>query len=150
MARPRSVPEEEVLERALSVFWEHGYDRTTISDLSDAIGLGASSIYNAYTSKLGLYQRSIKYYMQTHALRVNELLTDESDRPIDETIYNLLGFLTTLYTSKCTPLGCAMFQSAGAGGPESCEACAFTVTIKQDLSEGSPACSAHANERVIL
>ena len=39
MARPRTLPKEESLERALQLFWHKGYDRTSIADLGNALGV---------------------------------------------------------------------------------------------------------------
>ncbi len=67
MPRPRTVPEEQAIQRALFLFWEKGYDRTSMSDLSRAIGVGPSSIYNAFGSKVELFRRAITHYVETHA-----------------------------------------------------------------------------------
>ncbi|MBV1859048.1 MAG: TetR/AcrR family transcriptional regulator [Nannocystaceae bacterium] len=133
MPRPRSMPEPEVLERALQVFWARGYDRTSIGDLSKAVGLGPSSLYNAFGSKLELFRRSIEHYMSTHANFASTVLGTSSDLDVGALARTLLRSAVTLYAGSGTPRGCAMFEGAGAGSPEDAEACAVTLEHKAKL-----------------
>ncbi len=64
MARPISFDKESVLDRAVSVFWENGYNATSISDLVDATGLLRGSLYAAFKSKHGLYIAAIDHYFE--------------------------------------------------------------------------------------
>jgi TetR/AcrR family transcriptional repressor of nem operon len=45
------------------VFWERGYSSTSLAHLQRATGLSRSSIYGAYGSKRGLYERVARYYL---------------------------------------------------------------------------------------
>ena len=54
MARPREFDEDYVLDQALHVFWDKGYDSTSLADLQEATGLTKSSLYKAFESKEGL------------------------------------------------------------------------------------------------
>ncbi|MEM7246654.1 MAG: TetR/AcrR family transcriptional regulator [Acidobacteriota bacterium] len=135
MARPRSVPEDEAVERALVLFWEQGFDRTSISDLSAAIGVGPSSIYNAFGSKEELFRRAIARYVETHAAPTMELVSEESDLGVVEFVRKLLRGLASLYTTEGQPLGCAIFQGAGAGGSDETSAQAVTLELKQRLQD---------------
>lgn len=129
------MPEPEVLERALQVFWAQGYDRTSIGDLSKAVGLGPSSLYNAFGSKLELFRRSIEHYMSTHANFASTILGTPSDLDVGTVIATLLKSAVTLYAAKGTPRGCAMFEGAGAGSPEDVEAYAVTLEHKAKLEK---------------
>lgn len=136
MPRPRTHTEEEVLERALRLFWERGYDRASISDLSEATGAGPSSLYNAFGSKEELFRRAIERYMGTHAAFAGTLLGGSSGVPAGESIRKLLRGAVRLYTTKNLPPGCAMFQSAGSCAAASSEASAITRVHKQGLEQG--------------
>lgn len=133
MPRPRSIPESESLERALKLFWEKGFDRTSLSDLGRALGVGPSSIYNAFGSKEALYQKAISHYLLTHANFVSGILEEAEALRADVGMRNLLRALAILYSSQDTPLGCALLQSGGAGTPENSVACEFTCGIKADI-----------------
>jgi len=117
MARPRSVSEEDTLERALRLFWKQGYERTSIADLSAAIGVGPSSIYNSFGSKKGLFQRVMTHYMKTHAAFTKEVLDGKYTLPAGEAMTCLLRGGVALYTRRGGPPGCAMLHSGDAGAP---------------------------------
>ena len=53
--RPRSFDRASALEQALEVFWLHGYEGTSIADLTEAMGINAPSLYGAFGSKAELY-----------------------------------------------------------------------------------------------
>jgi AcrR family transcriptional regulator len=135
MARPRSIPEEESLERALKLFWDRGFDRTSIADLGKALGVGPSSIYNAFGSKEALYQRALDHYMETHAGFVSAILDGAKDSSVEVCVQELLRAVAKLYSSEDTPLGCALLQSGGAGRPDNSEACKFTCGVKANLED---------------
>jgi TetR/AcrR family transcriptional regulator, transcriptional repressor for nem operon len=75
VARPRSFDEDAVLTAAMHAFRRHGYARTSVSVLEEATGLRASSLYNAYGDKAGLFRRALDRYvtsfvgprLETHA-----------------------------------------------------------------------------------
>src|SRR5689334_19258420 len=66
MARPREFDEDYVLEQALHVFWEKGYDSTSLADLQQVTGLMKSSLYKAFESKEGLFRRVVERYHRDH------------------------------------------------------------------------------------
>jgi TetR/AcrR family transcriptional regulator, transcriptional repressor for nem operon len=74
VARPREFDDSAVLDAAMELFWDKGYEATTTQDLCDRTGLGRGSLYNAYGSKHALYEESIKRYAATRAaLQLDEL-----------------------------------------------------------------------------
>jgi AcrR family transcriptional regulator len=62
MARPREFDETTAVEGAMNAFWAYGYEATSTQDLCEATGLGRSSVYNTFTSKKALFQRSLAHY----------------------------------------------------------------------------------------
>ncbi|MBK8031322.1 MAG: TetR/AcrR family transcriptional regulator [Chloroflexi bacterium] len=55
MPRPREFDRDDVINRALRLFWERGYEATSIRDLIDATGISSSSMYEAFGDKRGLF-----------------------------------------------------------------------------------------------
>ncbi|MEH6631434.1 MAG: TetR/AcrR family transcriptional regulator [Halopseudomonas aestusnigri] len=62
MARPRKFDTDTVLDAAMQVFWQKGYDGTTTDDLEAETGLKRGSIYNAFEDKRGLYLAVLDHY----------------------------------------------------------------------------------------
>lgn len=48
MARPRSFDTEDVLDRAMELFWRKGYEAATVQELTEATGLKPGSLYGAF------------------------------------------------------------------------------------------------------
>jgi TetR/AcrR family transcriptional repressor of nem operon len=64
MPRIEEFDREVVLKKAMNVFWEKGYNGTSMQDLVDATSLNRSSIYNSFGSKLALYQTTLRQYQK--------------------------------------------------------------------------------------
>lgn len=60
MARPRNFDEEDVIARAASVFGRLGYNACSIDDLVEATALQRGSLYKAFSSKRGLFEKVLK------------------------------------------------------------------------------------------
>ena len=63
MARTREFDDEKAVRAARELFWEHGYTATSLAALQAATGLSRSSLYAAYGSKRGLFQRATLNYL---------------------------------------------------------------------------------------
>lgn len=63
MGRPREFVEAQVIAAARDAFWAGGVDGTAISDLTEATGLSAGSLYKAFGSKAGLFHRTLEDYL---------------------------------------------------------------------------------------
>lgn len=63
---PKAVlfDETAVLESATNLFWEKGYNGTSMDELTKATGLSRSSIYNTFGDKHALFMRSLEFYTQ--------------------------------------------------------------------------------------
>ncbi|CDF79402.1 transcriptional regulator, TetR family [Formosa agariphila KMM 3901] len=62
MARKKEYIEEEVIEKAMQVFWKNGYETTSMYMLEQAMGINKFSIYSSFGSKNGLFLESLKCY----------------------------------------------------------------------------------------
>jgi TetR/AcrR family transcriptional repressor of nem operon len=74
MPRPKQFDEDLVLSRALETFWSQGYERTSISDLETATGLGRQSLYNTYGDKHALFLRVLDTYAEQSGALVGSTL----------------------------------------------------------------------------
>lgn len=62
MARLKAFDEDRALDAAVDCFWMRGYEATSVRDLAEAMGIGGTSLYNAYGDKRALFQRSLERY----------------------------------------------------------------------------------------
>jgi AcrR family transcriptional regulator len=74
MARPSEFDRDEVLLRAMEVFWCQGYEATGMPDLVQAMGIGRQSLYNAFESKRGLFLEALKVYQAERAKSLKKVL----------------------------------------------------------------------------
>jgi TetR/AcrR family transcriptional repressor of nem operon len=96
MARKKEFDEDELLEKAVNLFWGKGYYATSAQDLVDGLGINRSSLYNTYTDKRTLFTKSLKHYQdkQTSAVlsllnnadNIYEVVKEIFDRIIQESI----------------------------------------------------------------
>ncbi|MDD9939574.1 MAG: TetR/AcrR family transcriptional regulator [Myxococcales bacterium] len=128
MGRPRKLSEEEAVERALQVFWRKGYDLASVADLTAALQVGPSGLYNAFGSKEGLYRLAIERYVERYASFVETAA--EADLDVLPAVQGLLREAVKAYTDPTMPSGCAIMQSAGAARPEDSVAAAITLEVK--------------------
>lgn len=62
MARKKEYNEDEVIKKAMSLFWRHGYEATSVRMLEKEMGINQFSIYSSFKNKQGVFLESIKYY----------------------------------------------------------------------------------------
>ena len=70
----KSFDEQEVVDKAMQVFWKKGYEATSIADLIESTGINRGSLYNAFGGKKQLFMQSlIKYDTDTRRAILAEL-----------------------------------------------------------------------------
>ncbi|WP_024683113.1 TetR/AcrR family transcriptional regulator [Pseudomonas syringae] len=84
LGRPRTFDRDVAITQALHLFWEHGYDATSLSQLKATIGGGitAPSFYAAFGSKQALFNEVMEHYLDTYG-RVTDSLFDTTLPPRD-------------------------------------------------------------------
>ena len=81
MARKKEFDEEELLEKAVNLFWNKGYFATSAQDLVDGLGISRSSLYSTYTDKRTLFTKSLKRYQDKQTRAVLTMLNNAADIP---------------------------------------------------------------------
>jgi AcrR family transcriptional regulator len=75
MGRPKGFSREEVLEKAMPVFWKHGFADTSLQELERATGVNKSGLYTEFRDKEDLFVACLRHYLQSQEKR--GLLTRE-------------------------------------------------------------------------
>lgn len=78
MARLREFDEEKALDAALQLFWEKGFEATSLSDLTSAMGIQRPSIYSAFGDKKALFEAALRKYTRSHAADVRARFQNHS------------------------------------------------------------------------
>ena len=60
--RPAGFAKDAALDAAMRLFWEHGYEGTSMADLTKAMGINPSSIYAAFGDKMSLFALAAERY----------------------------------------------------------------------------------------
>jgi len=82
VGRPRSFDETEALEAVMDVFWNKGYEATSMTDLMAATGLHKGSLYQAFGGKHSLFIRALSEYVVQLGATMKDSLTSP-DRSVD-------------------------------------------------------------------
>lgn len=116
MARPRGFDEQVVIDRAKRLFWDRGYEGTSLSELLAHTGLTKSSLYKAFGSKESLFRRVVASYDDRHLSFRRHALAETTSRGI---VAALLRGMAALHAGDDTPRGCLITNAALACSPES-------------------------------
>ncbi|MFI8481828.1 TetR/AcrR family transcriptional regulator [Pseudomonas sp. NPDC078700] len=76
----------------MQVFWQRGYEATSLQDLLSATGLSKSSFYQTYPSKQAWFEAAFAYYCHNRQALLLELL-EQSASPLEYIRARLIGVL---------------------------------------------------------
>lgn len=91
MARTRAFDESEALARAMGLFWEQGYEATSVRDLTAGTGLSSSSLYAAFGDKHEVYLAALDRYRAAELEEVRRSLS--VTRPVRDTLQSMAADL---------------------------------------------------------
>ncbi|MED3485869.1 TetR/AcrR family transcriptional regulator [Bacillus toyonensis] len=78
MARTREFDEDQVLDAAMQLFWEKGYEATSLSDLTSRMGIQRPSIYSTFGDKKELFEAALRRYTMSRASDIRNKLQSHS------------------------------------------------------------------------
>lgn len=113
LGRPRGFCEETALEAAMRVFWERGYEGTSLTDLTDAMGINRASLYATFGDKENLFRQALARYGEGPAAYLKDALQAPTARGVIE---GLLKGAVNLLGNPQNPRGCLSTQGALATG----------------------------------
>ncbi|MFF4353345.1 TetR/AcrR family transcriptional regulator [Streptomyces sp. NPDC001530] len=108
--RPRSFDRETALEKAILAFWEHGYEATSVSDLTRVMGIGAPSLYAAFGDKRSLFDEVVREYGAKYGSFGERALAEEPTARA--AVERMLREAAAEYTDPGHPHGCLVIHAA--------------------------------------
>jgi TetR/AcrR family transcriptional regulator, copper-responsive repressor len=128
--RPATFNRVTALDSAVSLFWRHGYDGTSIAMLTEAMGVTAPTLYSAFGSKESLYCEALDHYQQREARASAPALAESP------TVYRMIeGFLrasATRFAATEGGRGCMIVIGAIQCGPDGQDAANATSAARAD------------------
>ncbi|MFD8986136.1 TetR/AcrR family transcriptional regulator [Streptomyces sp. NPDC059564] len=115
--RPREFDLDERLDRAMRVFWQHGYEGAGLADLTAAMGISRPSLYAAYGNKEALFRKAVDRYADGPARHLAEALLEPTARAAAEHL--LRGAVDVTTAPENPSAGCLVVQGALATGEQS-------------------------------
>lgn len=113
--RPRAFDTDVALEHALELFWRQGYEGTSLSDLTAAMGINRPSLYAAFGNKEQLFRLALDRYLSGPAAGIGEALKEPTARKVAE---RMLRCVVAQLSDPQRPKGCMVVQAALSSGAE--------------------------------
>ncbi|WP_437964732.1 TetR/AcrR family transcriptional regulator [Sorangium sp. So ce260] len=144
--RPRCFDQEAALERAMVLFWDRGYEATSLDELSAAMGISPSSLYAAFGGKEQLFRAAVDRYLAGRGSCMGRVFAEEPTargavRRLLETAADELtrpgqpsGCMIALAGTQCSP-GARPVQDLLRGYREAWHA-AFQARIERGIGDG--------------
>lgn len=117
LGRPRAFDRHKALLAAMEVFWERGYEGTSLADLGEATGINRPSLYAAFGNKEELFAEALAAYEAKEGAVISRLLNDAPTAKA--AIEATLRYNAGAYVEEGRPRGCMIVLSSLVGTPES-------------------------------
>ncbi|PAE88997.1 TetR/AcrR family transcriptional regulator [Shouchella clausii] len=108
MARSKEFDEKAVLRKAMELFWEQGYEKTSMQDLVDHMGIHRRSIYDTFGDKRSLFLASLNHYEELIVNEMESIISSTSS--IKQAIRDV--FIFVLNSIEQYPKGCLSVNAA--------------------------------------
>ena len=110
IGRPLSFDRDAVLQKAMLVFWRHGYENSSIAELTATMGITSPSIYAAFGDKRGLFREAVSRYLSAGGMTPEDFIAEAASAR--DAARGLLEGSATAFTGADTPPGCLLATSA--------------------------------------
>ena len=133
MARTKDFDENEVLNKAIAIFWHKGYNGTSMQDLVDGLGISRSSLYDTYGDKHTLFIKALESYQAKGSAKVCAI-TDAAGSA-RETIKKLLELIAGELLDDQKHKGCFMVNAEVEIGPHDPEVSKMVCESDQHMED---------------
>jgi TetR/AcrR family transcriptional repressor of nem operon len=104
LARPKAFDKETALQKAMNIFWSKGYDGTSISELTAAMKISRSSMYETFGDKETLFCEALTYYLELNGKRRDYMLNKAAS--VKQGLQDFFGSVIVFLLSDNYPNGC--------------------------------------------
>lgn len=116
VGRKRSFDIDEALDKAMRVFWNNGYAGTSLSDLTDALGINKPSLYAAFGNKEQLFNAALNHYINHYGSPLMQHLKEDTKQPLALRLENyFLAAIEKNFIGEL-PKGCFIVNSCCESG----------------------------------
>jgi TetR/AcrR family transcriptional regulator, transcriptional repressor for nem operon len=133
MARTKDFDENEVLTRAMNLFWSRGYGATSMEDLVNELGISRSSLYDTYTDKHTLFIKALGNYQHMSAEKIREIAAHPG--PAKETVKKLIELSTDNFLGGKNRKGCFLVNAGVEVAPHDKEVNNMVCRNDQEMEE---------------
>ena len=130
IGRPPSFDRAVALEQAMLLFWRHGYEATSLSDLTRALGVTPPSIYSAFGNKKALFLEAVDLYLSGGSSPIAIIDAAPSARDAAQI---LMEGAAIAFTGDATPPGCMLATSAISVSAEAADVQAHLAAIRNGV-----------------
>lgn len=131
--RPREFDVDDVLDRAIGVFREYGYEGSSMSAIERATGLNTSSVYNAFGSKQALFRQSLDRYEAVRLASIYDVLSSGTEGLAD--LQRALEFQHAESRSEWGHGGCLAINAMIELGPRAGETKDVLAEFRRRMGE---------------
>ncbi|KAB2351378.1 TetR/AcrR family transcriptional regulator [Actinomadura rudentiformis] len=129
--RPRTFDPDTALRQALDLFWERGYEGTSLNDLAQAMGIASASIYACFGSKEDLFRKVMALYATTSGEPPRRALREQPTARA--AIEAMLRATADEVTRPDTPHYCMLILAAPTGAVENHAIREFLADRRRDM-----------------
>lgn len=127
--RPRTFDRDIALRSAMNLFWERGYEGTSMKDLTEVMGIASASIYASFGPKEALFREAIALNAATQGQPPRIALRDQPTA--QAAIDAMLRAVADTITIPDSPRGCMLVLSAPTGAVENHPVREFLASVRQ-------------------
>ncbi|MFD2863186.1 TetR/AcrR family transcriptional regulator [Mucilaginibacter antarcticus] len=109
MARTKDFDEAEILKKAIALFWDKGYNGTSMQDLVDGLGISRSSLYDTFGDKHQLYIKALDTYQKNYGGQLCTLIRES--QTAEMAIHDLLAMVVNDLLADKQQRGCFMVNA---------------------------------------
>lgn len=130
--RPREFNREDALHAAMMLFWRQGFEGTSLSELTAAMGISRPSLYAAFGDKASLFREAVLAYTHRTAELFAAALALPTAREVAETWLRLAGHLAP---EPDAPTGCMILQGALVGSADTADLRAELTAVRRAATD---------------